>query len=126
MSRPKILAVEDEEAIRTLIKRALEETYEVHLASNGQEGLSKARWVRPDVILLDLRMPGGFDGLAVLAKLKANQLTSGIPVVIVSARGETDMLLECQKVGASDHVIKPFNVEDLRKVIQRQLATRKV
>jgi two-component system response regulator (stage 0 sporulation protein F) len=123
-SRAKILVIEDEEAIRTLIKRALEPSYDVHLASHGREGLSLARWVKPDLILLDLRMPG-LDGLAVLAKLKANQQTSAIPVVIVSVQGETDMLLESQRAGAVDHVIKPFDIDDLRKVIQRQLATRR-
>jgi FixJ family two-component response regulator len=46
-------------------------------------------------------------------------------VVIVSVQGETDMLLECQRGGAVDHVIKPFSVEDLRKVVQRQISTRK-
>ena len=123
-AKPKVLVIEDEEGIRKFIQRALEPTYQVQLASSGEEGLSQVRWVKPDVILLDVRMPG-MDGLTVLAKLKADQETSGIPVVIVSVQGESDMLLESQRSGASDHVIKPFNIDDLRKVIQRQVVMRK-
>ena len=120
MKQLKILVIEDEEGIRKFIARALESSYEIHLAAGGEEGLKQAHWVKPDLILLDLRMPG-MDGLTVLAKLKGNPQTSGIPVVIVSVQGETDMLLECQRAGATDHVIKPFDIENLRRVIQRQL-----
>ena len=120
MGQAKILVIEDEEGIRTFITRILEPTFDIHLAENGEDGLKQARRVKPDLILLDLRMPG-LDGLTVLGRLKASQETSGIPVVIVSVDGEAEMLLECQRSGAADHVIKPFDVEGLRKVIQRQL-----
>src|SRR3989338_3727377 len=98
----KVLVIEDEEAIRRVIGRVLEPLYEVHEAPDGPEGLKQARWVQPDLILLDLRMPG-LDGLTVLAKLKADQRTATIPVVIVSGRGETDLLIEGQRMGAVDH-----------------------
>jgi len=124
VQRPKVLVIEDEDGIRKFVKRVLEADYDVHLAANGQEGLQRAQAIRPDIILLDLRMPV-LDGLSVLAQLKANRQTSAVPVVIVSVQGETDMLLECQRSGAADHVIKPFNVEDLRKVVQQQISTRK-
>lgn len=124
MSPARILAIEDEEGIRKFLKRALEPDYEVHVAANGEEGVNQARWVKPDLILLDLRMPG-MGGLSVLAQLKANTQTNAIPVVIVSVQGDTDMLLECQRAGAVDHVIKPFDVDELRRVIRRQLSTFK-
>lgn len=117
----QILVIEDEEGVRKLIKRALEPTYVVHAAPDGEEGLKQARWVKPRLILLDLRMPG-MDGLVVLAKLKASPETQAIPVVIVSGRGDTEMLLEGQRAGAADHVIKPFTVGGLREIIARQLA----
>jgi len=123
MSQLKILIIEDESGIRRLMQSVLEPTYAVHVAKDGMEGLQQARWVKPDLILLDLRMPG-MDGLSVLAKLKANQETNAIPVVIVSARGETDALIEGQRAGAVDHLIKPFEVEDLRRLVQRQLSVR--
>ena len=118
-----ILVIDDEEKIRQLYRSALGSQYEVHEARDGREALLQVRAVKPDLILLDLRMPG-MDGLAVLAKLKAHRRTSGIPVIIVSAKGETDSLLEGQRAGATDYLIKPFQIEELYTVIRRQLALR--
>ena len=126
MAQPsKVLIIEDEEPIRRFIRRVLESSCEVHEAVNGAEGLKQARWVQPAVILLDLRMPG-LDGLTVLAKLKAEPRTASIPVIIVSGRGETELLIEGQRMGAVDHIIKPFDVQDLRDVVHRQLVLREV
>ena len=119
----RVLVVEDEEPIRRFIRRALEPAYEVHEAAQGQEALNQARWARPDVILLDIRLPG-FDGMTVLAKLKAHDETKMIPVVMVTGRGDTDALMACQRAGAVDHIIKPFNVEDLVKSIDLRMALR--
>ena len=123
MEKARVLVVEDEEGIRSFIARVLESDFEVHLAVDGQEGLSRAHALKPALILLDLRMPG-IDGLTVLAKLKGNRATSAIPVVIVSGQGDTEMLLEGQRAGAVDHIIKPFDAEGLRKVVQRQVSIR--
>ena len=120
MDRARILAIDDEEGVRAFLKRALESSYDVQFAVDGEQGLEQARMLQPDLILLDLRLPG-LTGLEVLAKLKAKQETSGIPVVVVSMQGETDILIDCQRAGAVDHVIKPFSLEELRRVIQRQL-----
>ena len=121
--KPRILVIEDEEGIRKFIQRVLEPDYEIHLAADGEEGLKQARWAKPHLVLLDIHMPG-VDGLTVLAKLKAHEATRMIPVVIGSVQGDTDILMECQRGGAVDQVIKPFNVEELRKVIERQLWMR--
>jgi CheY-like chemotaxis protein len=120
MAQGRILVIEDEAGIRALMQKVLEPAYEVRLAERGQDGLNQARWFKPDVILLDIRMPG-VDGLTVLAKLKAQPETRMIPVVIVSGRGDTEVLLEGQRAGAVDHIIKPFTPEDLLNVIERQL-----
>ena len=119
--RATVLVIEDEESIREFMRQALESVHDVMLAANGAEGLARAEREKPDLILLDLRMPG-LDGLSVLSRLKAHQKTSGIPVVIVSGQGDTDALLEGQRAGAIDHIIKPFRVEDLYAVVQRQLS----
>ncbi len=120
MLKPKILVIEDEEGIRRFIGKALEADFEVHEAADGEEGLKQARWIKPALILLDLRMPG-LDGLTVLAKLKGNKETSAFPVIIVSAHGETDALLATQRGGAIDHIIKPFSIEELRKAIGKHV-----
>lgn len=119
-SRPKVLIIEDEPAIRRLVQEALQSRYEIHEAVDGLDGLTQAQAVKPDLIILDLRMPG-LDGLSVLRKLKAHPETAGILVVIVSVHGETDMLIEGQRAGASDHLIKPFDINELRRVVSRHL-----
>lgn len=119
--RARILIIEDDNSIREFMRQALEPLHDILLAANGPEGLVQAQQGAPHLILLDLRMPG-MDGLAVLSRLKANPKTSVIPVIIVSGKGDTDALLDGQRAGAIDHVIKPFRIEDLYKVVQRQLS----
>lgn len=97
VSEATILIVEDEPAIRRLVKETLEPRYTVQKAVDG------------------------LDGLSVLRKLKADRHPAGIPVVILSVHGETDILLEDQRSGASDHPIKPFDIQELRRIISRQL-----
>lgn len=115
----KILIIDDEAGMRDLIKEALEADFQIFLAENGQSGLEQARTLKPDLVLLDIRMPD-MDGMTVLRKLKTDHATQAIPVVMVSVHGETDILLESQRAGAADHVIKPFKLEELRKVVHRQ------
>jgi DNA-binding response OmpR family regulator len=124
MGRARILIIEDEEPIRAFMRRVLEPNYDVTAVADGPAGLKQARWLQPELILLDLGLPGGPDGMTVLAKLKADTRTRGIPVVIVSGRGDTEALAEGQRFGAEDHLIKPFNIDDLREVIIRRLALR--
>ncbi len=119
-TRLKVLVIDDEARIRLLIRQTLQGEYEILEAADGTVGLQQAQAGKPHLILLDLRMPG-LDGLSVLRRLKADPATAGIPVVIVSAHGETDHLLEGQQAGAVDFLIKPFEVEGLRRMVHRQL-----
>ena len=120
MRKPKVLLIDDEPQIRQLISLALGPQYDIIEAGDGAAGVSAAQEWQPDLILLDLRMPG-LDGLAVLRKLKAHERTAGVPVIIVSALGDTETLMEGQRSGAADHLIKPFDVNELRRVVHRQL-----
>lgn len=122
MDKPKlrVLVIEDEESIRHFMQRVLEASYEFHEAADGAEGIKQARKVKPQVILLDLRLPDT-DGLSVLAKLKTHPETASIPVVIVSARGETGVVVEGQQSGAADYLIKPFTIEQLREAVGRNI-----
>lgn len=119
----KILVIEDEPKVRDFIRAALEPEFEIIEAGDGQEGVNQARLNKPDVILLDLRLPR-LDGLTVLARIKSSKATSATPVVIISAKGHTSSLLDGQKAGAVDYLIKPFTIEDLRVVVRQQLTSR--
>jgi DNA-binding response OmpR family regulator len=116
----KILVVEDEERLRRIFKRYLEPEYEVILASDGREGVDLAREQKPNLILLDLRMPR-LDGLSALRLLKMSEKTVEIPVVVISAIGESDSLLDAQSIGALDYLIKPFDLTDVRRMVERYI-----
>ncbi|HEX9780559.1 MAG TPA: response regulator [bacterium] len=120
MPKPKILIIDDEPRVREVLRRALEDAYEVLEAGDGREGLARAREALPHLVLLDIRMPA-LDGMTVLVRLKLDARTNAIPVVVVSVEGDVDALLEGQQAGASDHLIKPFKLDDLRAVIRRNL-----
>lgn len=120
MAKPRVLVVDDEEGIRRLISRALQDNYAVTQAADGAEGFAKAHSEKPHLIILDIRLPD-IDGLTVLAKLKADSATRAIPVVIASVRSETDILFEAQQAGAADQLIKPFTIEALCDSVQRNL-----
>jgi two-component system alkaline phosphatase synthesis response regulator PhoP len=123
MSRDSILVVEDEEDISELIRYNLDrEGYRVVCSATGEEGLSAASRERPDAILLDLMLPG-IDGLSVCRQLKNDPRTTGIPIVMVTARGEEADVVTGIELGADDYVTKPFSprvlVARVRAVLRR-------
>ena len=102
----KILIIEDDKFLRELIARKLtNEDYEVSEAVDGEEGLKKIKDEKPDLILLDLILPG-IDGFEVLAKMKEDQSLSQIPVVILSNLGQRDEVEKGLNLGAVDFLIK--------------------
>src|SRR5919107_63984 len=106
MAKSRILVIDDEGAIRDSLKMMLEyEGYEVIGAATGQEGLALAERETPDLVLLDIKMPG-MDGMDVLSRLKA--LNETLPVVMVSGHGTTTTAVEAIKRGAIDFLDKPF------------------
>lgn len=111
MSRKTILVIDDEKDILKLVQYNLEkEGYQVLQAKTGEEGLELARTGKPDLILLDLMLPG-LDGLEVCRILKANDATRPIPVVMLTAKGsEVDQVVGLE-LGAVDYVTKPFGVK---------------
>lgn len=107
----KILVVDDEPAIRGFLSELLaEEGYEVILASNGEEALNSARLENPEVILLDINMPG-IDGLEVCKRLKGHKETRYIPIIIITALDDRGFIADLE--GADDFVTKPFNSMEL-------------
>jgi two-component system alkaline phosphatase synthesis response regulator PhoP/two-component system response regulator RpaA len=117
----RILAIDDEQDIHDLIKQGLAE-HEVLIASNGLEGLEKARHLVPDLVLLDVNMPE-MDGFEVCRQLRANPDLAGVPVIFLTGRGELADKLEGFDAGADDYVVKPFDVVELgvrvRAVLRR-------
>ncbi len=109
MAKAKILVIDDEEDIRELVGLNLApEGYEVFYGETGEQGLELAQAQQPDLILLDLMLPG-MDGLEVCRKLKANPAVSGIPVVMLTAKSEDIDVVTGLELGADDYVTKPFS-----------------
>lgn len=121
----KILIIEDDDHIIELLKFNVENNgYEVIAAMEGNEGLAKAISELPDLILLDLMLPG-IDGIDICNKLKNKERTKDIPIIMLTAKGhETDKILGLE-IGADDYITKPFSVRELMtriKVIFRRYA----
>lgn len=118
----KVLIIDDETDLSTLIKTELQASrYEVVLANDGQMGLETAQRERPDLIILDIMMPK-MDGYAVLKRLRADDRTRKTPVIMLSARSETNSIFTTQELGATDYLIKPFEAEELLTAVRRSLA----
>jgi len=121
VSQSKILIVEDEAAIRDMLKFTLTASeYEVNEASNAEEGWKSALADKPDLILLDWMMPGT-SGVALAQRLRQNDKTSDIPIIMLTARGEEDDQVQGFDAGADDYVIKPFSPRALVARIQALL-----
>jgi two-component system, OmpR family, phosphate regulon response regulator PhoB len=116
----RVLIVEDQADIRKLIRMTLEfEPYEIHEAANGTDGLQLAVSVQPDLILLDVMMPGELDGLQVCAHVRALPALQGTRVVLLTARGQTQDRDAGQEAGADEYLIKPFSPLQLIETIER-------
>lgn len=117
----KILVVDDDLDIVSMLKKRLEaKNYNVITAMDGREGLAKACQEKPDLILLDIIMPNK-DGFTMLKELKAQESVTHIPVIILSAKGETDTLLKGEELEATDYFIKPCDFEELLQYIKKYI-----
>lgn len=118
---PRILIIEDEPSIRENLVEILElEGHEPLAAGEGRAGLDLARQSKPDLILCDVMMPG-LDGYAVLKTLRAEEATSRIPFVFLTARGERADVRAGMNLGADDYLIKPVRVDELLGAIEARL-----
>lgn len=117
-----ILVVEDEVQIARFIEmELLQEGYHVTLARDGITALMRARQRRPDVVVLDLMLPG-VDGLDVCRRLRASQSTvHDVPIIIVTARGSVYDKVIGLRTGADDYLTKPFSIEELLARIEALL-----
>jgi len=123
MAKERILVVDDEEDILELINYNLaRDGFDVVSVATGEEGLKKAREVKPDLILLDIMLPG-INGLDVCKRLKSDLETLNVPIIMLSARGEEADIVTGLELGADDYIGKPFSPRILlarvRAVIRR-------
>jgi DNA-binding response OmpR family regulator len=120
----KILVVDDERDVRGLLSDFLtEEGYRVILATNGAEAIGLAELENPEVILLDINMPG-IDGIEVCKKLKAQEKTQFIPIIIITAMEDSGFIAYLE--GANDFVSKPFNLVELTFRVRSMLRIRRL
>ena len=123
MIKKSVLVVEDEEDIRELVSyHLLKEGYQVAGVSSGEEALATAEAQPPDLILLDLMLPG-VDGLTVCQRLRSSPRTESVPIVMLTAKGEESDIVGGLNLGANDYVTKPFSPKVLlarvRAVLRR-------
>ncbi len=122
--RKKILVVDDEPTVLEAVKAALETAhYEVAVAFNGRDGLQMAIGQQPDLILLDVMMPK-MDGFQLLSCLKNDERTKRIPVVMLTAKGESESIYLSQQLRAADFLMKPFAVGELLDVVCRYIVKK--
>ncbi len=111
MAEESILVIEDEEDIQELIAYNLKkEFFRVNAVGDGEKGLKQAEATRPDLLVLDLMLPG-LGGLEVCRRLKENPDTRHIPIIMVTARGDEADIVAGLELGADDYITKPFSVK---------------
>jgi nitrogen regulation protein NR(I) len=118
-----ILIVDDDKSIRYSLKRMMEEKYSILTAQNGDEALNQIRSNPPDLILMDIKMPGrnGIDVLKDIKSIDAKSL-----VILMTAYGTTETAIEAMKYGAFDYILKPFSIPQMRELVEKAIALRKL
>ena len=120
-SQATILVIDDQPGIRRLLTEVLQdEGYRVITAANGYEGIQAAQNSNPNVILMDMKMPG-MDGITALKELKRQG--QGDQVIMMTAYGELDMVNEAREIGMCDYITKPFDIMALCQIIHDNIGT---
>ena len=118
--KKKILIVEDDLDIRIMMEYILREDYDLVLCEDGRSGIDKAVEERPDLILLDIYMPG-ISGLEVCKAVRDNSEISSTPVIFLTAVALKEEVSEGYAIGADDYIFKPFEPEELIERIEKLL-----
>lgn len=121
MPSPKILVIEDEELVRKVIEfRLKKEGYDVYQAKDGGEALELIEQHQFDVILVDIMIPY-VGGLEITQKVKSNPKTASTQIIVVSANGLENVILEAFALGADDFISKPFNLPELIMRVKKHI-----
>jgi nitrogen regulation protein NR(I) len=118
-----ILIVDDDKSIRYSLKRMMEGKYSILTAQNGEEALDRLKQNSPDLIIMDIKMPGR-NGIEVLKEIRSVDPKSLI--IIMTAYGTTETAIEAMKYGAFDYILKPFPIPQMKGLVEKALALRKV
>ncbi|WP_066367435.1 response regulator [Neobacillus fumarioli] len=120
--KEKVLIVDDQFGIRILLNEVFQkEGYQTFQAANGAQALDIVQKHAPDIVLLDMKIPG-MDGIEILKRMKV--IDPGIRVIIMTAYGELDMIKEAKALGAIMHFAKPFDIDDIRAAVRKHLPQR--
>ncbi len=127
MANEHILVIDDEEDILELLRYNLvKQGYQVSLSTSGEQGLAQARQLLPDLIVLDLMLPG-IDGLDVCKALKLETATRQIPIIMITAKGDEADIVTGLELGAEDYIVKPFSprvvTARVKNVLRRKRGT---
>jgi len=119
-----VLVVDDEPIVRATVKRALGEEFIIMEASNGEMAVDMARRKKPDVVLMDVRMPQ-MDGYTACCRIKEDPYTSFIPVIMLTALDFVESLEKSVDLGADGYIVKPFRKQELRARVRAILRRSK-
>jgi len=120
LSERNVLVVDDAEANIDILVEALGSEYEVSVAMDGESALESVESELPDIILLDIMMPG-MDGYEVCQRLKSDTKTAGIPIVFLTAMTDDENRARGIELGAVDYITKPFEISDVKAVVKAHL-----
>jgi nitrogen regulation protein NR(I) len=118
-----ILIVDDDKSIRYSLKRMMEEKYSIFTAQNGEEALEHMRENSPDLIIMDIKMPGR-SGIEILREMKSIDPKS--LVILMTAYGTTETAIEAMKYGAFDYILKPFPIPQMKGLVEKALSLRRL
>lgn len=118
----KLLVVDDEQDVCFFVRNFFKDrNFIVYTANNGDEAISVTKKEKPDLILLDIKMPGGMDGIATLKHIK--ELDKNMKVIMVTALEDQDKVNEAYKLGACDYITKPLALDYLEQAVSKNLKT---
>ncbi len=117
----KLLVIDDEADLLEVLDTWLESCgYEVSTAKDGMEGLARAKEIKPDLVILDISMPK-MDGFEVLSLIRADAQTASTPVVMLTAKGQTENIFHAERLRAVDFLIKPFDATQLLTAVRKNV-----
>lgn len=121
----RILIVEDEKEIQNYLAAQLNDLYRISTCNNGKEALNLLHSTPPDLVISDIMMPE-MDGITLCKKIKQNVNINHIPIILLTAKGKPEDYAEGMDIGADAYMVKPFNMELLRKTVSNLIANRKL